>query len=85
MSIRERLYPREQELSVLIRHCSDARYVWNLALEQRNLWVRYRTQKITYNSQAHELAELRRETWLSEGSSVVQQQALRDLDRAFQN
>ena len=85
MSIRERLYPREQELSVLVRHCSDARYVWNLALEQRNLWVRYRTRKITYNSQAHELAELRRETWLREGSSAIQQQALRDLDRAFQN
>ena len=85
MSIRERLYLKEEERPTLIRHCSEARYVWNLALEQRNLWVRYRTQKITYNSQAHELAELRRETWLREGSSVVQQQALRDLDRAFQN
>ena len=31
MSIRERLYPREQELSVLARHCADARSVWNLA------------------------------------------------------
>ena len=85
MSIRERLYPREQELSVLVCHCSDARYVWNLALEQRNLWVRYRTQKITYNSQANELAQARKETWFSEGSSAIQQQALRDLDRAFQN
>ncbi|MHB8190702.1 MAG: RNA-guided endonuclease InsQ/TnpB family protein [Ferrimicrobium sp.] len=84
MSIRERMYPGEQELPVLVRHCSDARYVLNLALEQRNLWVRGRTQKITYNSQARELAELRRETWLG-GSSCVQQQVLRDLSQAFQN
>ena len=32
-----------------------------------------------------ELAQARKETWLGEGSSPIQQQALRDLDRAFQN
>ena len=64
MSIRERLYPREQELSVLVRHCADARYVWNLALEQRNLWVRGRSQKITCNNQMNELAEARKVTFL---------------------
>ncbi|MHB1903429.1 MAG: RNA-guided endonuclease InsQ/TnpB family protein [Ferrimicrobium sp.] len=85
MSIRERLYPREQELSVLVRHCSDARYVWNLALEQRNSWRRERSQKITTHSQMLELAQARKVTWLKEGSSAIQQQALRDLDRAFQN
>ena len=51
MSIRERLYPQEEELSVLVRHCSDARYVWNLALEQRNSWRRRRSQRITTHSQ----------------------------------
>ena len=85
MSIRERLYPQEQELSVLVRHCADARYVWNLALEQRDLWVRGRVQKITCNNQMNELSEARKATWLKEGSPAVQQQALRDLARAFQN
>ena len=85
MNIRERLYPREQELSVLLLHCSDARYVWNLALEQHNLRRRERLQKITYNTQAHELSEARKESWLKEGSAAVQQQALRDLNQAFQN
>ena len=85
MSIRERLYPQEQELAALVRHCSDVRYVWNLALEQRNLWVRGRSQKITTHSQMLELAEARKESWLKGGSSAIQQQALRDLDRAFQN
>ena len=85
MSIRERLYPQEQELPVLMRHCADARYVWNLGLEQRNYWAQGHTQKITYNSQAHELSEARKNSWLKEGSSPIQQQALRDLDRAFKN
>ena len=72
-------------MPVLARHCSDARYVWNLALEQRNLWVRGRSQKITCNNQMNELAEARKVTFLKEGSAAIQQQALRDLDRAFQN
>ncbi|CAG4915003.1 transposase [Acidithrix sp. C25] len=85
MSIRERLYPRDEELPILVQHCSDARFVWNLGLEQRNLWVTGRSQKITYNTQAKELTQSRKETWLEEGSAAIQQQALRDLDRAFQN
>ena len=32
-----------------------------------------------------ELAKVRKLTWLKEGSSTIQQQALRDLNQAFQN
>jgi putative transposase len=85
MSVRERLYPGEQELPVRVGHCSDARHVWNVALEQRNLWQRERSQKITYKTQAHELAEARKQTWLDGRSSAIPQQALRDLDRTLQN
>jgi len=85
MSIRERLYPKEQELSVLERHCADARYVWNLGLEQRNFYERLREQKITCKSQMRDLTEARKDSWLSEGMASIQQQALRDLDQAFQN
>jgi putative transposase len=35
--------------------------------------------------QKRSLTEARKHTWLGGGSSAVQQQALRDLDRAFQN
>lgn len=45
MSIRERTYPQEREVPVLIGHCVDARYVWNMALAQRNLWVRGRVNR----------------------------------------
>ncbi len=86
MSIRERLYPGSGQEETLRRHCSDARFVYNLGLEQRNLWSKERTAKIAYLTQARELAEARKAfSWLAEGSSAVQQQALRDLDKAFQN
>ncbi len=86
MSIRWRLYPNLDNNEILVMHCSNARFVYNLGLEQRNLWRKDRTARINYRTQAKELAEARQAfTWLNEGSSAVQQQALRDLDRAFQN
>ena len=70
----------------LLGHCADARFVWNLGLEQRNLWRHGRTQHVAYTSQAAEQTEARKEfDWLGRGSVTVQQQALRDLDQAFRN
>ncbi len=69
-------------------HCRHARAVWNLGLEQRSFWTRGRGQllpRLSTVDQQKSLAEARRNTWLGEGSSVVQQAALRDLDRAFRN
>lgn len=74
-------------------HADHARFVFNLGLGQRNLWVKDKhvrgnlsTPRITNLSQQHELAQLRSELdWLRAGSSAVQQVALRDLDRAFIN
>ena len=86
MSIRERLYPQPREEEILHRHCQDARFVYNLGLEQRNLWQPSRAQKINTATQMRELAQARKTfDWLAEGSSSVQQAALRDLDKAFQN
>lgn len=65
MSIRQRLYPTPEVEQILRRHCDDARFVYNLGLEQRNLWQKERTQKITYLSQARELTEARNAfSWL---------------------
>jgi transposase len=88
MSIRQRLYPSEGQAAAMLEHAQQARFVYNIGLEQRSLWTeqrRYYTQKVTYVTQAAQLAELRAELdWLRAGSSVVQQGALRDLDQAFQ-
>jgi len=88
---RYRLYPTEQQAVFMReRHCVDARYVWNLAVEQFR--YRERRERGTTGRSApgpaarqRQLAEARQEfEWLRGGSSSVQQQALRDFDRAAQ-
>jgi len=99
VSVRQRLYPDPGQLAGLRKHADDARFVFNLGLEQRSLWRRDKhnrgthpeyghldAARVTTSSQMRELAQLRQELdWLREGSSSVQQGALRDLDRAFAN
>ena len=84
MSHRYRLVPDPAQVPVLVRHCADARYVWNLALEQANC---YRPGRPTPGAaeRFRQVAEARQASWLGEGSSSVQQQALRDFDRALGN
>src|SRR5947209_11999106 len=84
MAHRYRLCPAPGQTEVLERHCADARFVWNLALEQVNC---YRPGRPTPASaeRSRQLAEARRGSWLGEGSSSVQQQALRDFDRAVRH
>lgn len=88
MAFRLRLHLEPDQSEVFVRHCADARFVWNLGLEQRNFWTKGlapRLPKLSMTTQAKSLTEARQFTWLGEGSSWIQQAALRDLDRAFQN
>jgi putative transposase len=77
------LYPTsEQAAFMLARHCGDARYVWNLAVEQFN-WGRAGRAAPGPAARQKQLAQARQAfEWLAAGSSSVQQQALRDFDRA---
>ena len=84
MAIRDRLYPSAEQERVLVRHCDDARFVWNLAVEQQSWWWPGRGPAPSAAARQRQLAEARAaEPWLAEGSSSVQQQALRDFDRAL--
>lgn len=85
-----RLYPSGVQREALARTVGVARLVYNLALEQRrDHWRAYRRaeeRSISYPSQAKELTALRAAfPWIAEVSQTAQQQALRDLDKAFQN
>jgi putative transposase len=81
---RYRLDPSRGQEEVLLRHCSDARYVWNLAVEQHGWWRPGRTSAPGYLEQARQLTAARAASpWLREGSQMVQQQALRDFARAM--
>ncbi len=66
-------------------HCRDARYVWNLAVEQQQHWQPGRKAP-GYVEQCAQLTEARAEYgWLRAGSQTVQQQALRDFAQAMRN
>jgi putative transposase len=82
---RFRLLPTPSQEVVLLEHCRHARYVWNLAVEQQQLWQPGRRAP-RYNEQCAQLTEVRAEhEWLAAGSQTVQQQALRDFTQAMQN
>jgi putative transposase len=84
MAHRYRLCPDEVQEAALLEHCGHARFVWNLAVEQQSWWRPGRGSAPGSAARMRQLTEARAaEPWLREGSSSVQQQALRDFDRAM--
>jgi putative transposase len=80
---RYRLYPTPAQEAVLLGHCGHARYVWNLAVEQRSWWQPGRPAP-GFAEQCRQLSEARAANpWLAVGSVIVQQQALRDFHAAY--
>ena len=83
---RYRLIPTAAQKVILADHCSHARFVWNLAVEQQSWWHPGRRATPGYRAQAAQLTEARAEFgWLRAGSQMVQQQALRDFAQAIAN
>jgi transposase len=80
-----RLYPTKTQEILLLEHCGHARYVYNMGLEQRNMYRKAFGPTPNYNAQSAQLTEVRKDSWLKEGVYIVQQQALRDLDQGFRN
>src|SRR6266704_1134766 len=81
---RYRLLPSPAQEAVLREHCAHARFTWNLAVEQHRHWRPGRASAPGYLEQCRQLTAARAEhPWLSEGSQMVQQQALRDFAKAM--
>jgi putative transposase len=85
-----RLYATDEQQVLFGQFAGVCRLVYNIALEQRRDWWRnYRNNtafNISFASQCRELTELRAEfDWIAAVSIIPQQQALRDLDKAFRN
>jgi putative transposase len=86
MSHRYRAYPTGTIESQLLAHCWDDRAVWNVAVEQFRQWRPGRRSSPNRADRAGQLTEAREHIeWLREGSSSVQQQALRIFDEAVKN
>ena len=83
---RYRLYPTPAQQAMLLEHCAHARYVWNLAVEQRSWWQPGRRPPPGFAEQCRQLTQARAAfPWLAESSVIVQQQALRDFQQAWSN
>ena len=79
-----RLLPTPAQEAVLQDHCTHARYVWNLAVEQHQHWHPGRNSAPGYLEQCRQLTAARAEhPWLAAGPQMVQQQALRDVAHAM--
>jgi len=84
-TFRYRIYPTPAQEAFFRQISGACRFVYNLALEQRERFGR-RGRAIGYVAQANELPVLKAEApWLNDIPSHCLQQALRDLDRAFAN
>lgn len=87
---RYKLAPDVGQESLFRQFAGVCRLVYNLALEQRrDFWRSFQRQTgrhLNYVAQARELTPLRGEyAWIAAVSQTCQQQALRDLDKAFVN
>lgn len=87
---RYRLYATDGQQELFGQFAGVCRLVYNICLEQRRDWWRnYRNAtgfNISFASQCRELTELRAEfDWIAAVSIIPQQQALRDLEKAYQN
>lgn len=81
---RYKLEPLPEQEGLFRQFAGVCRLTYNLALEQRATWGR--KYRLGYNAQAADLTRLRAEfDWVRAIYVSCQQQALRDLDRAFQN
>ena len=80
-----RLYPASEQYAQMPKIAGACRFIYNLALEQRRDWYRP-GRKFNFASQCREITALRAEVdWLKAAPIHALQQALRDLDRAYQN
>jgi putative transposase len=80
-----RLYPTPEQAQQMAQIAGSCRYVFNLALEQRRDWWKP-GRTFNFASQCREVTLLRAEVdWLKAAPVHTLQQALKDLDRAYQN
>ncbi len=81
---RYKLAPTPEQSAIFRHFAGVCRLVYNLGLEQRSTWGR--KHRIGFAGQSRDLTRLRAEfEWVRSVYVSCQQQALRDLDLAFQN
>ena len=89
---RYRLYPTADQEQIFAHNFGQARFLYNFFLAERKAFYEaHQTDKkkgLTYNDNANALKKMKKDpqfAWLKIGHSQVLQQALKDLDQAYQN
>ena len=85
---RYRLNPTAEHERLLNQFAGARRFVWNWALNRKREQYRETGKTLSYNDLAGELTRLKQQpatAWLREMDSQSLQQALRDLDSAYQH
>lgn len=80
-----RLYPNQSQETLLLKNAGCRRFVYNWGLNRR-IKAYNKDKKLTHNKLTTWLPLLKeKHLWLKEADSTNLQQALRDLDKAYQN
>lgn len=85
---RYRFYPTDEQKIQLSHSFGSSRFVFNHFLKERTDAYYERKEKVNYHATSKLLTELKNNEkycWLKDVSSVILQQSLRDLDKAFTN
>ena len=81
-----RVYPNKQQTELLLKTFGCCRFVYNKALNWRNLAYNADKTSLSYSDTSYGLTALKHQNlWLKEVDSIALQQALRHLDTAFNN
>lgn len=81
-----RLYPDQEQQSLLNKHFGCARFVYNWALETKNKAYVEQKNSVPCTKLITQLPELKKENeWLKEVNSQALQMSIRNLDNAFTN
>jgi len=85
-SFKVRIYPNEEQKILIDKTFWGARYVYNYMLNLKQKLYKNFNVTLSYNHISKVLTELkRRKTWLKEVDKWFLQNALKDLDSAYQN
>ncbi|MHA2249863.1 MAG: RNA-guided endonuclease InsQ/TnpB family protein [Candidatus Kariarchaeaceae archaeon] len=81
------LKPNNKQITLLKKHAGTSRFTWNWGLAQRQELYNKKKQSTDAMKQHKELNRLKQTKfpWMYEVSKCAPQEALRDLDQAFQN
>lgn len=83
-AIKYRLYPTKKQTEYFIKCFGCCRFVYNQALNWRMAAYKADGTSLNYNDTAYGLTALKHQfAWLKEADSIALQQALRNLDKAY--